>query len=230
MDSSKLNRVVALIKFFENEKFLNDFVEGAIYCNTPQFYREHKGQGVGDKSESCLKYWDKEAGDNMPEFTLDGEIKDLSNAKNVLVFPSREHKDSWLQCWATVGSHNEFENDIDRIAKECGRYFVVLPIENLPEYEARLKKGLNTDFSHGLVSYSNDPLKFGLAVKGDVYAYQREYRFLIGECDKSNTKSRKFSVGSLEDIVHVNGSLKFTKQDGTTIYFSNGKSLLVCSE
>src|SRR5690606_1272429 len=173
------------------------FVSGTWYCNTPQFYREHPHPGVGDRFESCINFSDVDLGHEFPELIFDGKVKDLSDAKSLTVYSTHEPHDSWLQCFSIIGPYNGYEDSIELISKECGQDFILLPIENLQKLIDMVKIATNNEFRCQPVKYSNNPLEYGIFVKGHRYSYQNEYRFAIGKCSKGHLKEREIEVGSI---------------------------------
>ena len=47
-------KLCGLLKFFSKEQYLDDFLNGLFYCNTPEYYRLSKQEGVGDQHESKI--------------------------------------------------------------------------------------------------------------------------------------------------------------------------------
>ena len=218
-------KALALIKFFSSKERLESFVAGTWYCNTPQYYRGNTMPGVGDRTESCINYWDVELGHSLPKLTIDGQEKDLSEAKNILCYNSLESHDSWLQCFSLIGPYNGYEDTIDKVSKECGKDFILLPIKNLPELVSKVDIASKSNMHHGAVRYSDNPLEFGIFVKSLGYSYQKEYRFALEKCEKGHKSAREFEVGNIEHLVTINGTLKFEQPNGAIIYYSNGNTL-----
>jgi hypothetical protein len=216
-----------LIKFFTEEEHLKQFISGSILCRTVHYYRICDDVGRGDRYESCFGYWDKSLNDTLPNIKMDNRPFDLSKASSILIYPMSEPLDGWVQCWSLIGPHNGFEDSIDKLAKEFGKYFVLLPCSKIEQYVSLISQANGISITHGLVGYSNRREEFGIGVKTDALAYQREYRFIFGECLKGAILDRTFNTKPLYDLVIPAGSLKFVKPSGETIYYSGGRTLRI---
>jgi hypothetical protein len=87
---------IGLLKFFNNEEYLNDLMDGVIYCNTPEFYRLSNQEGLGDFHESCVNTFRKSRGDEAPVLKINGqELEGLT----ALTTHKGGAKDKWLHCW-----------------------------------------------------------------------------------------------------------------------------------
>ncbi len=226
-NSNSSNQVVALIKFFSEEEHFLAFKSGYSIFRTPHFFRTHKGLGRGDRSESCLWYWDKGMGDEVPSVLMDSHPVDLKDAKSVLIYPAHEQKDSWLQSWCVMGPHNRFEGSIEQMLEEFGTYFVVLPAKNINTYAELLNQVSGSQVSYGMIQYSNDLLDRSLKVKDSKFGYQKEFRFYIGECEKDEVKDKEFQLRDLEGILLKAASLKLQSLSGETKYCSLGRKQVV---
>jgi hypothetical protein len=220
-------QVVALIKFFSKEEHFLAFKSGYSLFRTPHFFRQDKSPGRGDRSESCLGYWDKAMGDEMPSIVMDGHPVDMKDAKSVLIYPAHEPKDSWLQSWCVIGPHNRFEGSIEQMLEKFGIYFVVLPAKNISKYAELLSQVSGSQVSCRLIQYSNNPLESSLTVKNSTLGYQKEFRFYTGECGKDEVEEKKFQLGGLESILLEATSLKLQSPFGETKYCSLGQKQVV---
>ena len=64
---------LGLFKFFRERCHLDQFLDGCLYCNTPEYYRLSSVQGVGDPNESCLISFRSSRGDSPLGLEIDGE-------------------------------------------------------------------------------------------------------------------------------------------------------------
>lgn len=226
-NSENFNQVISLIKFFSAEEHFLAFKCGHSIFRTPHFFRKHNSLGRGDRSESCLLYWEKGMGDEVPNLVMDGKPLDIKDAKSVLVYPSHEQKDSWLQSWCVMGPHNRFEGSIEQMLEDFGTYFVLLPAKNINMYAKLLNQASGSQVSYGLIQYSSDPLDRSLGVKDSRFGYQKEFRFYIGECEKDEVEDKEFQLSGLESILLEAASLKIQNPSGETKYCSLGRKQVV---
>lgn len=208
-----LQEANALIKFFSKKEHYESFRDGISFFRTPHYYRNIEDIGRGDRNESCIGFWDKELGDSVPSIKTNGSI--LTPTK-MLIYPAREPRDSWLQSWSIIGPHNQFENSLAKMIKEFGNYFVLLPAGKIDRYATLITEKSNHPVSHGAVRYSDDPLERSLSVKDLSNTYQREYRFFLGECSKSETRDKQVHINGIQDILEDALTLQFVSPSGET--------------
>ena len=223
----RAQKTLALIKFFSQEAHYLSFKSGHSILRTPHFFRTCEDVGRGDRNESCIGYWDKELGHEMPDIVLDGKPFEMEDVKSCLMYPVHEQHDAWLQSWCLIDSHNDFEESLQRMVDEFGSYFVVLPAENIGKYAKLLNAASGLPVRYGLVQYSNNPLERSLTVKNSDLGYQKEFRFYLGECKKDEMRDKKIQLEGLEDILAAANSLKMMSPSGKTYYFSLGGKKVV---
>jgi hypothetical protein len=84
-----------LVKFFRDERHLDELIGGLLYCNTPEHYRMSAAEGIGDQHEACMRSYRQSRGDGAMRVTIDGEEIDEITAVTV----HRGGKsDMWLHC------------------------------------------------------------------------------------------------------------------------------------
>lgn len=221
-------QAVALIKFFsEEEHYLAFKDECYSMFRTPHFYRKREDRGRGDRSESCIGYWDKGLGDKMPSLVSNGRPVDIKDAESVLIYPAHEHQDAWLQSWCVMGPHNEFEQSLERMIDEFGTYFVVLSAKNISAYAKLVNQASGSQVRYGFVQYSDNPLDRSLTVKDSKFGYQKEFRFYVGECRKDEIQDKKLRLQGLNNILFEAASLKFKSPSGEIKYCSLGRKKVV---
>jgi hypothetical protein len=220
-------QAVTLIKFFSEEEHYLAFKDGCSFFRTPHYFRKREGVGRGDRSESCLGYWDKELGDQLPNIVKNGQPIDIENAQSVLVYPSHEQEDAWLQSWCMLGPHNEFEQSLERMLEEFGAYFVVLPAKNIDAYAKLVSKESGEQVRYGLVRYSGNPLDRSLTIKDHGFSYQKEFRFYVGQCDKNELQEKKLSLHGVNNVLLEAGSLRLESASGLVRYCSQGHKKVV---
>jgi len=217
----------ALIKFFSKKEHYQWFKDGYSMFRTPHYYRRCEDAGRGDRSESCIGYWDSELGDKMPKITMNRRSFDLEGMKSLLLYPSQEVSDSWMQSWCVIGKYNDFELSLSAMLEEFGCYFVVLPAQNIKEYVSLLGRASGLNVSSDLIGYSENPFERSLSIKDKKFMYQKEFRFYVGVCGKYETEDKELHVTGLSSLLHEAGSLKFTSPKGDVRYCSVGNKEVV---
>ena len=134
----KAGQYLGLFKFFRERTHLEQFLDGCLYCNTPEYYRRTAEKGIGDREESCLLSVRAARGDNPFDVEVDGQP--AGQASDFLLRMGR--KDGWLHCWAGLilpGDAREFEklkNDFRRIQEDFGSYYAYVS----PEHSHQLQR------------------------------------------------------------------------------------------
>lgn len=227
-DNAKpLSQAVALIKFFSKEEHYLSFKKGTNLFRTPHYYRNDKSVGRGDRGESCIGYWDRTLGDDFPNIIDNDDRLNLDDAQSILVYPAAEQKDAWLQSWAIIGPHNNFENSLEKMINEFGAYFVILPATKIDEYRHLLAKTSGCKVHMGAVRYSDNPLEGSLVVKHSKFSYQKEFRFLLGECSKGEMRDKKIQLQGVNKLLIETSALRFKSQSGEVKYCSLGNKKVV---
>lgn len=184
--------VFALVKFFRSEEHLDALIAGTIYANTPEYYRLHKASGVSDVHESVGFAYRAERNDPVPRLLIDGrEIRDVAAA--TMRFGTR--KDAWLHSWIAIAippseaALGELVRDLQRLQGEFGpHYAVVGGGDKVGELVRRVTALTEHNVDLLPVTYSDDVQLQSPTCKRLQYQYQREVRFLIGECSDHHTK------------------------------------------
>jgi hypothetical protein len=212
------SEIFGLIKFFDNDDFLSQLCNGTFYCNTPECYRLHTKQGVSDPYECCSWSFRKTRGDAGAKIVVGGNtIEGLNN----ITCRATGMKDSWLHCWTLLEfSQDEAEveslvNDLQRIRNEFGSNYAYMLPSNIWPFFNHLKTLTQHKVSAIRVTYSSKPNEWSPICKSMDYQYQREFRFLIGECQELTTdpliiqNQKGFSDFILKDagiaIQNING-------------------------
>lgn len=226
-NSEKHQYAIALIKFFSEKEHYLKFKDGFALFRPPHFFRMRDDSGRGDRSESCLGYWDKSLGDQMPSIVSNGQPLKIEDAESVLVYPAHEQQDAWLQSWCVIGVHNRFEQSLERMLEEFGTYFVVLPAKHIHTYANLISQACGCQFRYGSIQYSDNPLDRSLTVKDSKFDYQQEFRFYVGECEKKETQDKEIHLQEINNILVDAGSLKLESPSGEIKYFFLGRKNLV---
>jgi len=227
---------IALIKFFSQEEHYLAFKNGSSLFRPPHYYRNLDNPGRGDRTESCLGYWNTLRGDQMPNLELLDKNNEplnleLSEAEKLLIHPGNEPKDKWFQCWSFIKTHNGFEDSMERMIEEFGSYFVILPAQHIHRYAEMISHANDSSAGYCQVKYSDDPLKRNLLTKDISFSYQKEFRFFVGECSKEETADKFLNLPDLDSLLlNEAATLKMTSPEGKVRYFSQGKDRVITVE
>ena len=202
--------VAGLVKFFSKPEYLDDFLRGRLYCNTPQFYRDSLAPGVSDDFEACIGYFNRKRHSTPPNVIIDGEPLNLSGTETLTVFGDADRYDAHLQCWFAVDRPRDFgsgmvalKSDLARVRSESGPLSVFLPAGNLEAYQCLLDEAVPDGFLGSHVQYTDDWRVRGMFRKRTAFSYQREYRFAIGRVEKGHLAHRVLQTSQLEHLVEV---------------------------
>lgn len=230
--NKKSQGAFALIKLFSHEEHYLSFKSGVSLFRTPHYYRLCESVGRGDRSESCLFFWDKDLSCEYKPSILDsrGKSVDYSKLSQVFVYPVGEQFDAWMQSWAIVGPHNNFEHSLERLKDEFGSYFVMLPASKIKLYARLIERKSGYKVRHGMVGYSANRLDYSLTVKDIDFSYQKEYRFFAGTCSKDEVESKFFNLSGLNKLLLNCMSLKITSPNGDVRWCSVGHEGIVAVE
>jgi len=216
---------IGIIKFFRNEEFLDDLIKGMFYCNTPEFYRLSKAEGVSDLNESCMHSYRMGRDEFPPEIIING-IKLTGLSLTATTIQIGGQKDKWLHCWFALDIVDNSEylrtliQDVNKIRNEFGSNYAFILRRDIPELVRRLSTKTDLEINYGKVKYSKNRTDWGCACKSDVYEYQREFRFLLGECEHTNIECKKVRYEEgFEDIVHKNKKISITDNESNIVQF-----------
>ena len=217
------NQFLGLVKFFRNEDFLDSLREGCFHCTPPEIYRLDKQEGVSDKFESCAYSYREERGDT-PIIVKFGDTE-ISDALELTIH-NLKGKDAWMHCWFSLRLPKDQEaleklkDDVAKMKEQFGAHFAFIPAQNLKPLVSKLKELNDKPIFCGEVEYTGDISKWGNLVKALDYSYQREYRFLFGECSASEKEYYVFnSPDGFSDLILKNTDFKLQSDDGEQIWF-----------
>ena len=210
-------KIHGLLKFFRSESHLDDLLAGKFYCNTPEYYRMCESDGVGDKHESCIQSYRKARGD--PPIILKMGGKALLS-EGILEFTVHGRvKDSWLHCWMifqipeSEPDLHSLISDINKVRSEFGYHFAFIPHYSIDPFVARLRELTSVDILHGPVKYSDEAMDWSAVCKSSAFSYQREYRFLLGQCKPASEPLVLQDSGGFRELIFKNIPLKLTSSD-----------------
>jgi len=218
------NKFYGILKFFSNEDYLNDLCNGVFYCNTPEFYRLHEGEGVSDHTESCSASYRNERGDRNGRIVIQG--KHTINLTNFTMRSAGE-KDSWLHCWTTVlipnndKELNELISNFNRLRNEFGLNYAYIRPANIKPFISLLSNLTKNDVRAGDVKYSPSFNEWSPCCKNIEYKYQREFRFLIGECPELSVDPLIIRCpNKFKGLIEKNLRIDLCSKDGKYVWFA----------
>lgn len=231
MNNQSSQSAFALIKFFSQKEHYLSFLNGTSLFRTPHYYRTCEDIGRGDRNESCLLFCDPTFGGKKPKFSLsDGTEINYNEFESVLIYPADEQHDAWMQSWAIIGPHNDFEGALEQMQQEFGSFFVMLPANRIEDYAQLVENTSGLKVSFGSVQYSEDPTERSLTVKDSRFSYQKEFRFFAGKCLKGELGEKFFELPELRTLLLNAQSLKLTSPNGVVTYCSVGHGRTVTVE
>ena len=161
------------------------FLDGTLYCNTTAYYRSSTQKGVSDRNESCMFSLDVNRGDKIDSFTINGINVEPPN--DLIV--RQGHKDGWLHCWANIElpkDTDEFlllQNDLKRLKEEFGPHYAFVNAPNSHILSERIKTLTKSILAGKVTYFKGGYLGHSVFHKDEKYSYQREFRFIIDECE-----------------------------------------------
>lgn len=224
--------LVGILKFFRDPRNLDALEAGMFYCNTPEYYRNSGEEGVSDLHESCNHAYRKSRGDEPVRLYVGGhELKGLTR----ITIHNGGKKDKWLHCWFALrmpSDEQELESlvdDINRMRSEFGKEYAFVQARHIKELARRVSTVTEHSVDHGSVRYSDDRMDWSVACKSQKYCYQREYRFVVGECkhDCLEPLILEYKDG-FSDLISKSHSLRITDEDEGHVWFHLDKNVCYC--
>lgn len=194
---SRTNRYLGMIKFFRNKDYLDMFLDGTLYCNTPEYYRNSTQKGVSDRNESCVSSFYTGRGDRIERFEING----IEIPPPTRIITRQGRKDGWLHCWAIIQlpendkSFEKLNKDIQQLKEEFGSYYAFINSANIMPFLERIKNNTNCSFFDSEVTYfKGGYIGHSILHKSEEFSYQREYRIILGECESDCVDPKIFSI------------------------------------
>ncbi|MCK0152223.1 hypothetical protein MWU49_00765 [Alcanivorax sp. S6407] len=225
-------KFIGLAKFFRDESFLDLLIDGVFYCNAPETYRLDGSEGIGDLNESCMHSYRADRGDKPVVLKIDGkEIEGVT----ALTTHINKLKDMWLHCWFALDFPENDEQllalteDLKRVRSEFGENFAFLPGVHLGEFTDRVRSLQDGPFERGRVLYSQNRENWSVGCKAEAYAYQREYRFGLGQCKHTSTEPLKLKYeNGFGDLLQKNPHIKISDKESGAVWFKLSKGECYC--
>jgi len=205
-------RVGALIKWGKREH-LEKLVRGELYLNTPEYYRINADKTFGDEFESCAYSYREERDEIAPVFLKDGVPLSQLHPTSATVYGATD-RSFHLHCWSMVSAWDESHElealvaDLQAQREQLGPCFVALRSRDIGTLLERIRV-MEPDAGCSHVEYSDDPNRQSCVCKRTRFSWQREFRFLIGECAERDRDARRLWLGDLSALLLFNGTLDF---------------------
>ncbi|MFL8134496.1 hypothetical protein Q3258_16975 [Clostridioides difficile] len=213
------DKVMMILKFTSREEFAEDVLNGNLYMNTAQFYREYEEtyntKGIGDKNELKLEMLP-----DMLTINIDGkEIKFKPTGKAVFEYNDDKEKPIYCMTYITIDDFEVIEYDgsnaliglnldTDMLRKDFGEYVTII---NADEFKQRIfikQEEYDVDVIFGFVKYKEkyDEKRTKEFLSGSIerflykdksYEYQKECRVIISDYVGDD---KYFRIGDIRDI------------------------------
>jgi len=219
------NQFLGLIKFFKNESYLDALISGCFHCTPPERYRLNEEKGIGDKYESCFFSYRPDRGDEKIIIKVADHEINPDDIVSATIF-NRNDRDSWMHCWSIFRlppdelALQRFKDDIVRMQSEFGNNYAFIHAHNLKPFVQRLTETSEKKMYCGEVKYSQYKNDWGNLCKSLDFSYQREYRFLFGECETSEMDFYIFhDPNGFDDYIQKNPEIKLENKDKKITWF-----------
>ncbi|NRB26008.1 hypothetical protein [Shewanella sp.] len=216
-----MKRIGFFLKIFENEKYMNDFLDGKIYMNRISYFRGIEGDqedNRADSKEALCALWQTNDvvvevnGRKITDFAA--PIESVQHHSKYLhlfcLFAGAISESNFLNPHANI---SDIQNDLS-VPEKCavlGEHYVV--IHNAQKFIDRMvetvkKKGYGNNAQAGMVEYYDFETftgEFGnrsAFFKRDQFLHQKEYRFVI-DTETEGTEPLVLDIGDIRDIASV---------------------------
>jgi hypothetical protein len=226
-------RVVALIKWGQGSH-LEQLIQGSLYLNTPEFYRLSADKEFGDKYESCAYTYRKWRDEIGPVILKDGVPLSQFYLTSMTVYGATDQS-FYLHCWSMVSAWDDARElkaliaDLQKQREMLGPCFVALRARDIGTLLDRIK-GIEPTAGCSHIEYSDNPNQQSCVCKRTRFSWQREFRFLVGQCAEKETTPRCLEVGDLSDLLLFNGTLDVAGETAGLSIGPDGVAILGVSE
>ena len=218
--------ILFLAKFFENEEYAGDFLQGKLFLNSLRYFKKIEGEdGRGDQNEGAIVYpLDGSIFTLRFENEETGEVSEVTITKDDLAAPiiTRPYWYDHINLLCMYACHsgdfqhisddniNDFRKQIE-IPEECvnlGEHAIV--ITNCQEFPRRVSAAAELNgygLCTGLVTYY-DPEVGTPTIRTEIetvfhkqkeYQYQSEFRIAV-DAHLSEPTFLRLSIGDISDI------------------------------
>lgn len=211
------------MRIFDDERFMNDFLDGKIYMNRLSYFRfvdDDRDNNRADQKEGLSGWWQPE------QIVLEVNGRKITNFASPIEM--RSNKNDNLHIFCLFSGTTNIENTVDdnkiainkisnvkddlSVSVECenlGGYYVL--VHDTPTFINRMvaaTKKHNYRGSAGLVEYYN-PIDFSgdfgdrsVFYKPSNFAHQKEYRFVI-DTGTTGEDALTLNIGNIRDIATI---------------------------
>lgn len=200
-----------LLKFFENEQYLNDFLSGKLYMNTLKHFKENESLDIArlDKFETIIKHKKSNIDAvQIGKLLFSRRKGELQGGSTTLT--TRNYDLFNVLCLYSLWKDAENEHIVmDKRNKIFGEYCIV--IINVKEFLKRVVYATNKEnfvCHHSKINYINKNQNATIEekkipfTKFDSFSYQREFRIVI-DTKRNIDKYYTLEIGDLRDIIKI---------------------------
>lgn len=221
------NQFLGLLKFFNNEQYLDLLMSGLVHCQPPEVYRIHDQEGVGDRFESCIHSWRSSRNDPALQININGVEISPSDLKAFTV--QQDGGDSWLSCWFCLRLPEDddalelLKEDLVRMKREFGGMYLFLPAYNTRAFLERIKAASEKPVWAQEVAYCDESVSWSSRCKSTAFRYQREYRFGFGQCSVNELEPYVFECsGGFSDLFYRCPEFQLCHQETNEVFLDLG--------
>lgn len=192
-----------LFKFFNSEKYRDDFLNGHLYFSSLNSFRKVEKSEVFGQND-CYECCDILQPDSVKVTVGNTELTDFAGP--ISICSESDVLRSNIMCFSTIGMDVENVLFLEKMI-EYGEFVVAIPqAELFIERLGKVVKGLDLKLYRGAVKYydfSKDNISCGFPEiafqKRSEFSYQREFRFLLQKREPVDAPLI-LEVGDLSDI------------------------------
>lgn len=230
MNNPNLRTIFALVKLFQKQEYLDDFLNGSLYMNTVAFFQneEQNNESIYDKYESTSAHWQP----NQVEMKFNEIVITPNDLAGPVVIQTKAFDNFNIFCMYAINSGNckelnddnyeEFINSL-RIHKknnEFGDFSVI--VTNVTEFFERVKQAImknNFYMKANFIDYYNDEYHGSfisgieaLFHKKKKFSFQNEYRIVINNMTNNN-QAYRLEIGDISDICSISSIDEINKAE-----------------
>lgn len=213
-------QVIAIVRFGKRTH-LDKLLHGEVRWVPPEYYRMKYEHPSGDLDESCSMSYRRERKAWSPVLEVDGH-RIPAEDMIALTLRGEGKADRYLHCWSAIDLPEDEEQlssmkaNLRQLQDEFGPDYILIPHTSVDEYRARLVSSAPGELDSGIVRYTDSREFWGPTCKAEKFSYQRELRFVAGECTERDETPIIADVGDLTDLMILNAPLEM-KYEGKTI-------------
>lgn len=235
-----MQKIAFFLRVFENEQYMNDFLDGKIYMNRLSYFSALEGDeedNRADPREALVAIWQPK------DVTIEVNGRVLTSIAGPIESRQKKNTHLHLFCLFTgATSESHLLNPADKrqamqadfnVPEECanlGEYYVV--IHNTQKFIDRMvasirKVGYGYSAKAGMVEYY-DPESFtgefgdrAAFSKTKNFSHQKEYRFVV-DTQTEDEAPLILDIGEIRDIAHISD----TWDVKVNIEITNGEKII----